>query len=82
MFAQAMDEIKLDYGTLRIYKYVSASVELSYRDDNLLWQHHRAVAPLEPEKQKYWLDKASELGWKVKDLRRAIKESKPSEYSP
>ena len=82
MYAQAMDAIGLDYGTLRNFKYVSSRVELSLRNDNLTWNHHVAIAPLESTEQQNWLDKASELGWKVKDLRRAIKESKPSEYPP
>ena len=80
MYAQAMDATGLAEQTVTNYKYVSSKVESYRRRENLTWAHHQEVAKLEMSDQQYWLDKASELGWRVKDLRRAIKESKPSEY--
>jgi len=72
--------------TLTNFKYVSDHVEISRRRENLTWAHHQEVAALEPTEQKLWLDKAEkgngDSPWKVKELRRAIKDSKPSDYPP
>jgi len=44
MYSQAIEEVNLDYGTLRNFKYVSSRIELSRRRDKLSWFHHREVA--------------------------------------
>ena len=69
-----------EHGYIRNLKYVSSHVQLSRRRDNLLWAHHQEVAPLPEKEQDYWLDEAEENEWKVKELRNAIRDSKPSEY--
>lgn len=66
--------------TLREYAYVSRSVQLSIRMDNLSFGHHQVVAglkdpitkePLQQEQEK-WLKEASKNGWSIKALRNAI----------
>lgn len=54
MYAQALDNTDCEYQTLRNYKYVADRVELSLRKDNLSFNHHATVAPLEPEEQVRW----------------------------
>jgi len=87
MYKDAEKLTELENKTLRNFKYVASKVEMSLRRDILDWHHHALVASLNPKKQQYWLDKAEKGNgdgkpWKRKDLRRAIKESKPSEYPP
>ena len=44
--------------TQRNAKWVSGRLEMSIRIDNLSFGHHRQVAPLEPDDQDDWLDRA------------------------
>jgi hypothetical protein len=59
--------------TLRIDKYVAARIPLLWRHNELSWQHHKEVASLKPDEQKYWLSYASEMYITTKELRDAIK---------
>ncbi len=77
MYAQALDETDYEYQTLRIYKWVASKIELFRRLNNLSFGHHQEVAILEPEPQKYWLDRAEENKWSVHELRRKIKGGMP-----
>lgn len=79
-YARALEETEYDYQTLRNYKYVSSQVELSLRKDNLSWNHHLIIAPLEPDEQRSWLEQAEKNGWSVASLRAAIKDSKNGKH--
>lgn len=61
------------YQTLRDSAYVASRVQLSWRHDNLSFEHHKVVAPYEPKDQKKWLKHASENDLSAKELRAAIK---------
>ena len=76
MYSQALDATELDYQTLADVKYTASKVEISCRNENLSFSHHKAVAPLPPEEQEYWLDKAESEGLTRRELRQEIKESK------
>lgn len=78
-YTQAIDVTGQEYGTLANEKYVSSHVETSLRSENLSFGHHKEVAPLIPEEQKYWLDKAEEEHLSVADLRHAIKRNQITE---
>jgi len=55
-YENAMSITGLDYGTLKNYASVAKKVQLSLRNDNLSWDHHRRVAPLKTdEEKKKWL---------------------------
>lgn len=71
-YAQALSETDYDYGTLRNFKYVASNVPLSLRNDNLSFDHHRAVAPLEPDEQAEWLAKAEQGHLTAKQLREQV----------
>lgn len=58
-----------DAQTLMNMVYVSSRIEISRRRENLSWSHHEAVAPLEPELQDHWLDRAIADKFSVSDLR-------------
>lgn len=63
----------LDRGTLKNYKSVAERVESSCRRDDLSYSHHEEVAKLNPEKQNYFLGKASEEKWTKRELREEIR---------
>ena len=71
-FAQAVEETAYTSGSLANMKWVSARVPSSLRNDKLSYNHHVAVAPLPPDEQEAWLDKAEAEGLNVKQLRAAI----------
>lgn len=55
-YDEAMRITGLDYGTLRNYASVANKVQLSLRNYNLSWEHHRKVAPLKTDEEKQkWL---------------------------
>lgn len=55
-YAEVVEKTGMDYQTLRDWKWVAGAVELSCRQDNLSFEHHKAVAGLEPPEQKKWLN--------------------------
>ena len=73
-YQEAIRTTGLDVALLRDYAYVSRRVHLSRRTDKLSWTHHRLVAKLPPEKQKYWLELAANHAEhiSVKRLRKSI----------
>jgi N6-adenosine-specific RNA methylase IME4 len=75
LYAQAI-EAGANTGTWMNYKYVANRVKTSLRNEVLGYHHHVSVAPLEPEDQKYWLEKAEKEGLSVTALRQAIKHEK------
>ncbi|MCU0465824.1 MAG: hypothetical protein MUF38_14810 [Anaerolineae bacterium] len=58
--------------TLREYSYVCRAVDLSIRMDKLSFGHHQAVAALDPDAQRYWLNYAVEHSLSVSKLRSAM----------
>lgn len=73
-YEAAIRATSMDAPLLRDYAYVSRHVHLSRRTDKLSWTHHRLVAKLPPEKQKYWLELAANHAEhiSVKRLRKSI----------
>lgn len=61
---QVYDELEEITGysrnTIKNSTWVSKNVESSLRSDDLSFHHHKEVAPLPPEEQKHFLQKASE----------------------
>lgn len=83
MYAQAIQETGKDAGTLRDYVWVASAVDLSSRNDNLTFSHHKAVASLRLDngapdiaKQRHYLELADEEDYPVSTLRRVIKQDK------
>ena len=62
-----------DKGTLMNYKSVSDSVKPSLRHEDLTFSHHQQVAPLPPEKQREFLEKASSGKMSVRELKNEIR---------
>jgi hypothetical protein len=57
-WSQAAEVLGISEEGMREYLRVSERVPRSVRSEKLSWSHHRAVAPLEPSKQKEWLKAA------------------------
>lgn len=75
-YADALDDTDYSYQTLRDYAYVAASVDLSIRNRQMSFGHHRVVAPDGAELQALWLEYAAlhqqktDRKFKVNDLKR------------
>lgn len=69
-FAEANN---LNYAGLRQAAWVSQSVELSRRRDNVEWSKHMEVAALKPKDQVKWLLKAETEGLSRSELRSQIR---------
>jgi hypothetical protein len=72
---QAAGALGLSEEGMQEYLRVSRQVSRSTRRKTLSWSHHRAVASLEPPKQKEWLSRAMSEGLSHHDLRAALRAS-------
>ena len=79
MYDDVAKESGYNVDTLKDYKYVADKVIESLRNDNLEFAHHKAVAPLPPEKQEQFLKKAVEEKLTVRELRKEIQQDKFAE---
>ncbi|MEI7913009.1 MAG: hypothetical protein WCK77_25595 [Verrucomicrobiota bacterium] len=69
----ALARTGLAYQTLRDFAYVAQKVELSLRNDNLDFTHHRVVAKLKsPDEKKHWLKMAVKHKLGIRRLRKSI----------
>ena len=68
-YAEAARVTGYDVASLRNMAWVASQFDLSLRSDKLTWSHHVLLAPLEPDEQRRWLDRASEERLSVADLR-------------
>lgn len=78
----ALNELGYELKTLENISYISESIESSRRREDLGFSHHSEVAPLLPEEQSQWLDKAEQDHLSVRELRTQIKEAKRPEPIP
>lgn len=74
-YRQAIEQTSLDYQTLRNYAWVARRFDMSRRRDTLTFGHHAEVAALPEPEQDFWLRKAEEHRWPVKQLRRQVRVS-------
>ena len=63
----------IDYGTTRNAAWVSGSVHLSLRRDNVEYSFYQELAPLKPKDQKKWLATIVQEGIPRAELRRRIR---------
>ena len=73
MYAQAAQQTGYTEGSLANMKWVAGRVDPDVRHEGLSYSHHVAVAPLPPDEQEAWLDKAESEGLNVQQLRNAIR---------
>jgi hypothetical protein len=76
MYTDAVRATGFENGSLRNMAYIAQRFELSRRRDNLSWGHHANVASLDVAEQEVWLDRASDLGWGVHDLRTELRSTR------
>ena len=74
-YRDAVEQTSLDYQTLRNYAWVARRFPLSRRRDSLSFGHHAEVAALPSAERDYWLRKAEELSWPVRQLRQQVRAS-------
>ena len=58
-----------DGSSLRNMAWVASRFDVSLRNDKLSWSHHALLAPLDLDKQAYWLARSVEDRLSVADLR-------------
>ena len=75
-YVQAESLTRRSYHGLANLRYVSRHVSRSRRREGLSHSHHRLVAPLEPDEQIEWLDRAEVNGWSVDLLDSALKDAR------
>jgi hypothetical protein len=68
-YAEAARVTGYDVASLRNMAWVSSRFDASLRSDKLTWSHHVLLAPLEPDEQRRWLDRALAERLSVADLR-------------
>jgi hypothetical protein len=74
-YRRVIEQTGLEYQTLRNYAWVARRFPLSRRRINLSFGHHAEVVALSDPEQDYWLRKAEEVKWSVKQLRREVRAS-------
>lgn len=74
-YAQAVEITGWEAERLMNAKWVASAIQTSLRKENLSWSAHKEVAKLPHEEQRFWLNKASIEGMKVRELRDAIRQS-------
>lgn len=82
-YYRAIEEVGLDYKTIRNYAWVARRFEWPRRRADLSFQHHAEVAALPPERQDHWLELAARRKWSRNRLRQQLREARlnPSEDS-
>lgn len=81
-YAEAARVTGYDVASLRNMAWVASRFDLSLRNDKLTWSHHVLLAPLEPQEQRKWLQRASEERLSVADLRLELRALRQSESEP
>ncbi len=71
-----------DVHSLRNMAYVASRFDPSLRRDDLTWSHHALLAALEPDAQRYWLERAARDRLSVADLRLELRAARCVEQSP
>lgn len=72
--AVAAKTLPYEFETLMNFGYVARHVEASRRNEVLTFNHHYAVAALEPAEQQRWLKNAARYKWSVRRLRQKLAE--------
>jgi len=82
-YREAIQSTSLDYQTLRNYAWVARRFPPARRREKLSFQHHAMVASLGQAEQQLWLERASQLGWSVRQLRAQLRSAPPgSQHGP
>lgn len=72
---QALDATDMTEKTLLNIRSVAA-IDPSRRREDVEFSHHVEVAPMPPEEQSAWLEKAAVNGWSVREMRLEVRASK------
>lgn len=77
-------QFEYEVQTLRVLAMVARNVHSLIRNQQLSFAHHRLVAGLSPEKQRFWLERAANEGLTLSQMKEAIynKPPAPSELRP
>lgn len=79
-YAEAARVTGYDVASLRNMAWVASRFSLSLRSDKLTWSHHVLLAPLDPDEQRFWLERAANERFSVADLRLELRALRSSEH--
>jgi N6-adenosine-specific RNA methylase IME4 len=76
---EVAERVGVEYQTIRDYGSVARAYQLSWRHDNLTFNHHREAMRVEEDKRQWWLARALKgdgdgKPWSANQLRAAIKQ--------
>ena len=77
-YAQALDETRYSYGSLRNIAWVAGQFPREHRQGSLSWSHHMAVAGVDEPARFELLDRALDEGYTRDELRTEVKRLKAS----
>lgn len=80
-YAQAIDITGLGYDAVANAAWVAAAINSSTRVETLSWTHHRLVAHLDSERQRFWLERAQREGLSSRELQAEIQASRITDTS-
>lgn len=78
-YKEALQVTGRPYGTLRNYKSIASTFDLSRRRDKLTWNHHATVAA--SENADILLERAEKEKLSVKDLRQLLAQDRPKRFT-
>jgi hypothetical protein len=80
-YAEAARVTGYDASSLRNMAWVASRFDQSLRSDKLTWSHHVLLAPLEPQEQRRWLERAVGERLSVVDLRLELRAARKATKS-
>jgi hypothetical protein len=81
-YAQALDETRFTYGTLRNDAWVARKIPPERRRAGVSFSHHTVVAKLEPAKQTEYLEECERRRWSKNQLRVLVTENEAEHRDP
>lgn len=75
-YADVIEQTGYEYATISHVISVARRVDASRRRDELSWSHHAEVAPLEPDQQVEWLQRAVDEDLTLARFRTVLREVK------
>jgi hypothetical protein len=67
-YSQALTDTDYSYSRLTTFSYVCRRIDFSRRRQELSFGHHEVVAPLIPDTQDVWLQRAVSHRWSIRNL--------------
>jgi hypothetical protein len=71
-YQEVAAKYEYEVGTLWTYASIARAINPLIRNQGLSFSHHRLVAKMAPDEQKYWLERAAAERWSLAQMKEAI----------